>query len=669
MDFRFRPENRNAPSHPYFFPPDSHNNNYFTEQAMRAGYFNNGIISDSNPVRDEAIQREIEKRRIREEIIAAELIRSRRELEAEVRREMAMEKQLGFPLLCNSLDYNLNNQVVDASSSRLQDKFSISLQPEVGSFGRLPFQRHPDAVKTTEIKPAIPSITGIKRKITAIGVNGFASCSTKKKPRKEWSCALCKVSATSQKDLDSHLQSRKHKARELGLMRAKGAISSEIEGSSVSMTVPLQIKPAIPSITGIKRKITAIGVNGFASCSTKKKPRKKWSCALCKVSATSQKDLDSHLQSRKHKARELGLMRAKGAISSEIEGSSVSMTVPLQIKPAIPSITGIKRKITAIGVNGFASCSTKKKPRKEWSCALCKVSATSQKDLDSHLQSRKHKARELGLMRAKGAINSEIEGSSVSKHSDELDLANASSSSVLGDEGKKIPAGNDIESVQKDEAANEHKQNDNLQGEEDEDDEAELNMKGVENKDIESSITFVEKPKINSRCNPIGGKVHIEGSITLPEKPEGSKINSRCNPVGGKMPAKAMKSENCAEAILQKNQNPEDVRKKFKFWCEHCQIGCQSAINLAVHETGKKHMAQIRTLKQDNEEVKLDVRKNVKAVAKRKTEDFKEKFKYWCERCQVGCKTKRKLASHEKGKKHMLRVTGRDIWYIVSNVL
>ncbi|RZC86786.1 hypothetical protein C5167_030139 [Papaver somniferum] len=76
MDFRFRPDNRNAPSPPYFFPPNSHNNNYFTEQATRASYFNNGIIrrdffSDSDPVREEAIQREIEKRRIREEIIAA----------------------------------------------------------------------------------------------------------------------------------------------------------------------------------------------------------------------------------------------------------------------------------------------------------------------------------------------------------------------------------------------------------------------------------------------------------------------------------------------------------------------------------------------------------------------------------------------------------------------
>ncbi|KAI3897586.1 hypothetical protein MKX03_020845 [Papaver bracteatum] len=484
MDFRFPPENRNAPSPPYFFPPNSHNNNYFTEQAMRAGYFNNGIIrrdffSDSNPVREEEIQREIEKRRIREEIIAAELIR-RRELEAEVRREMAMETQLGFPLLCNSLDNNLNNQVVDASSSRLQDRFSISLQPEVGSFGRLPFQRHPDAVKITELKPAIPSITGIKRKITAIGVNGFALCCSKKKPQKEWSCALCKVSATSEKGLDAHLQGRKHKARELGLMRPKGAISLEIEGSGVS------------------------------------------------------------------------------------------------------------------------------------------------------------------------------------KHSDELDLANASSSSVLGDEGKKIPAVkmNDI-----DEAANEHKQNDHLQGEEDEDDEAELNMKGVENKGIESSLTFAEKPKIDSRCNPIGGKVHIEGSITLPEKPEGSKINSRFNPVGGTMPAKAMKSENSGEAILQKNQNPEDVKKFFKFWCEHCQIGCRSAINMAVHEKGKKHMAQIQTLKQDKEDVKLDFRKSVKAVIMQKTEDFKKQFKYWCEQCQVGCRTEKIFVSHEKGKKHMarLRVVEQDV--------
>ncbi|KAI3927169.1 hypothetical protein MKW92_049032 [Papaver armeniacum] len=68
MDFTFRPENRNAPTPPYFSPPNSHDNNYFTEQAMRAGYFNNGIIrrdffSNSDHVREEAIQREIEKKK------------------------------------------------------------------------------------------------------------------------------------------------------------------------------------------------------------------------------------------------------------------------------------------------------------------------------------------------------------------------------------------------------------------------------------------------------------------------------------------------------------------------------------------------------------------------------------------------------------------------------
>ncbi|MCL7036304.1 hypothetical protein MKW94_022423 [Papaver nudicaule] len=453
MDFRFRPEDRNYSS-PYFFPPNSHNNNcYFTEQAMRAGYFNNGFIrtdffNNSDPV-TEAIQRQAEKERIREEIIAADLIR-KRALEAEVRREMAMERELGFPLLSNSLHFqpnnlNNNNHVID-TSSRLHDRFSISLRPEVGSFGRLPFQRHPEAVKITELKPADPSVTGIKRKITAIGVGGFALSNSKKK-----------------------------------------------------------------------------------------------------------------------------------------------------------------------------------KAQKEWSCALCKVSATTEKGLDAHLQGRKHKAKERGLMRAKGAISLEIEGPGVSKDSDEPELANVSSSSILGHEEEKVPAKkiNDRESMEKDEAANEQKQNDQVPGEKDEDDESLLN------KDIESSTA-------------------------LPEKPEGS----RRSLFGGEMPVKAMKSENNEEETLQKDQNPEDVEKRFKFWCEHCQIGCRSAINMADHERGKKHIALIQTLKQDCEEMKLDVRKNVEAVVQKqqKTEDFKKKFKYWCEQCQVGCQSEKTLVNHEKGRKHMARL-------------
>lgn len=60
-----------------------------------------------------------------------------------------MEKELGFPLLPISLNFQQYLNPVD--TSRLQERFSLSLRPETGSFDRLPFQRHPEAVKITEV--------------------------------------------------------------------------------------------------------------------------------------------------------------------------------------------------------------------------------------------------------------------------------------------------------------------------------------------------------------------------------------------------------------------------------------------------------------------------------------------------------------------------------------
>ncbi|OUZ99584.1 hypothetical protein BVC80_7915g3 [Macleaya cordata] len=96
MEFRFR-RNEENPSSSFSYsppPPSSSTSTYFTEQALRMGYFSNGIkrtyfVRNSDRMR-EAIQIELEKERIREEIIAAEILR-KRALEAELRRGMALE--------------------------------------------------------------------------------------------------------------------------------------------------------------------------------------------------------------------------------------------------------------------------------------------------------------------------------------------------------------------------------------------------------------------------------------------------------------------------------------------------------------------------------------------------------------------------------------------------
>lgn len=86
-------------AHPPMSYPQQQSLTYFSQQAIRAGYvaphFENklGHIQHQPANMREAIQREIEKERIKEEIIAEEIAR-RNMLELEVRRELMMERQL-----------------------------------------------------------------------------------------------------------------------------------------------------------------------------------------------------------------------------------------------------------------------------------------------------------------------------------------------------------------------------------------------------------------------------------------------------------------------------------------------------------------------------------------------------------------------------------------------
>ncbi|KAK9279597.1 hypothetical protein L1049_013276 [Liquidambar formosana] len=103
----------------------------------------------------EVIQREMEKSRIREEIMMAEVLR-RHELEAEVRRELMIERAMMrsegvslFDLSMSSLQQSdlgglplhYQNGVGIGIGIGVEERLSMMSRPEVGSFQGLPFQQ------------------------------------------------------------------------------------------------------------------------------------------------------------------------------------------------------------------------------------------------------------------------------------------------------------------------------------------------------------------------------------------------------------------------------------------------------------------------------------------------------------------------------------------------
>ncbi|KAF6172804.1 hypothetical protein GIB67_034656 [Kingdonia uniflora] len=225
-----------------------------------------GFLRGTNPLSfREAAIREIEKEKIRQEIIATEMsgLSKRAVLEAEVRREMAIERDFGLhridgfplvePLMLGSPRMRLGPIFepfgLYEDGNRSDDRFGFpvgrqgvgSPEPEslrflrrqdlLGGIGRsemLPFQRRREfEARITKLEenapvsaggqpgrvvivtPGSTNLTGAKRKAPA----ELAKGGSMKTPEKNWFCDVCDLNMTGEQALNDHLSGKKHKAK------------------------------------------------------------------------------------------------------------------------------------------------------------------------------------------------------------------------------------------------------------------------------------------------------------------------------------------------------------------------------------------------------------------------------------------------------------------------
>ncbi|KAK3189740.1 hypothetical protein Dsin_029301 [Dipteronia sinensis] len=369
MEFKFRAGDDRPP--PNLPASSSSTMTFISEQALRANY-----SSDPNFIRSQiemyTIQREIEKEKIRLEIIAAENVR-RRLLEEEVRRELMMERETAAR---GSSETGLSTE--ESHTTQLDSRFPFTHKldnrlledrlafPESRSLGFGPFgldmlppilPQLSDAV-TDDNKSALevnkkgkliilakpdPNICGVKRKaeIPPAAPGELPFTNMKKKAKEEWSCALCEVSATSERGLNEHLQGRKHKSKEARL-RAQAQKMRNNSTSSHSKESGKQTKVTVGGDTAnIEQKMKAEEVSGQPSkaengsdqkmdgvdlknkdeklqnnqdnknenvvkknqnAKNRKKKFKFW-CAVCQIGAHSAIVMESHKKGRKHLTR------------------------------------------------------------------------------------------------------------------------------------------------------------------------------------------------------------------------------------------------------------------------------------------------------------------------------------------------------------------------------
>ncbi|KAK1290040.1 hypothetical protein QJS10_CPB18g00368 [Acorus calamus] len=341
MEFKFLDSDKRLPPPP---PPPPHplpspsllTDGYFTAQALRAGLFDGGRVGAGEIGRPdflhlpaemfgppfaagEALRREIEKQRIREEIIAREIAR-KRILEEEVRRELAVERAMAagrgvwdrFSLsglgTHNVDDVRFSERLMSPMSDVRIDKRvgASSVIPRDIGVRRLPQNSKVEIRPLSEDPPVKPAVVGVKRKASSTSIDCEAPLSIKK----EWCCALCQVSVTSQEGLKDHLQGRKHKAKE-ALLNVNTIIAKHQAISTSTPKTP--VSPSSPNTSEKLAKKDMVEDEPISSVTkpiqkekkqktegTKKKPY--FFCGNCKVKCNSEKNMNAHISGKKHQA-------------------------------------------------------------------------------------------------------------------------------------------------------------------------------------------------------------------------------------------------------------------------------------------------------------------------------------------------------------------------------
>ncbi|KAL0404190.1 UNVERIFIED_CONTAM: hypothetical protein Sradi_2059800 [Sesamum radiatum] len=293
-----------------------------------------------------AIEREIEKQCIRGEIIMSEIMR-RRILEDEVRRELIMEWGLaprrvndGFPFgslpVTTDSPQALRLPILETRTEgkSLEKTLVLSLRKETsngrceaGGFEALPFQIGTSDLRISEANP-YQNISGSKRKAATPPSDGIS----RKKAKEEWSCALCRVSATSELALNAHLGGKKHKSKEaalrapnaaknysIGLLPKNDAKSIQVPGTEEGMkftshSLPFKQTGEASSArgdllllqenlnSGNLKKNQRVIVKRVQRKNKQKKKYKFW-CQMCLVGVSSQKAMNDHKNGKKHIVR------------------------------------------------------------------------------------------------------------------------------------------------------------------------------------------------------------------------------------------------------------------------------------------------------------------------------------------------------------------------------
>nr|DAD22166.1 TPA_asm: hypothetical protein HUJ06_023629 [Nelumbo nucifera] len=477
-----------------------------------------------------------------------------------------------------------NNVAVASEEVKCMDPSFAWTEMVEHTGNQIPMLNGPRIVSTAKhFGSETPHFTGPPETAECVG-SQIPVLTGSKKAQKEWTCALCQVSTNSESDLQSHLHGEKHKAKEAELeankriTKNKATSIPKLKNDGQSMVAPdrdtfsnepepKDFGSQIPVLTGSK------------------KVQEVWTCTLNQVSARSNTDLQSHLHGKNHQANVTELEENKSITKNKttcipkLKNAGESMVAPkidtFSNEPGPQNVGSEIPRFT--GPPEIAECvESSKRAQGKWTCTLCRVKASSEIDLQSHLHGRNHKAKVSQLEENKSITKDKTvhlqklknAGQSMVAPSSEIPQFTGPPEIAECVESSKKAQGKWTCTLCWVKASSEIDLQSHLHG---------RNHKAMVSQLEENKIITKDKAVYLPKLKNSGQSMVAPSSDTFSNEPGPQNVDKQ--------------GEKMAEAKAQKKNEP--WMRESALWCDTCKIRCPGESQMISHLLGKKHKAKL----------------------------------------------------------------------------
>ncbi|CAI8617985.1 unnamed protein product [Vicia faba] len=321
----------------------------------------------------------------------------------------ALEKLIASKNIMCTPDAEVTNEIISTDSKEMLKTNGERLQTEHLDIKDLEAVEKRETPATKQDIPVLPKVgpsqsassaTVVTKGITEndrAGGEVPQNSSTQKEMQKEWSCSLCSVTTSSEITLNSHLNGRRHRDNTEILIAKKQPILQKQKDAEVTNEILVTDNKEMLKTNGRRHRAAT------EALIEKKQPtlqKQKDAEVTNEILPTDNKEMlktngDQRLQIE-HKD-----IKEKNEIPATKQRTYANNTVVSQ--KASPDMVETKGTAESDRAGGEIpqSSSTLKEVQKEWTCALCLVTTSSEATLFSHLNGKKHMASCEAALKAK----------------------------------------------------------------------------------------------------------------------------------------------------------------------------------------------------------------------------------------------------------------------------